>query len=41
MMNMTEFTEKLKKEVREYLPEDVKGVDIHNMTTQALHAYSL
>ena len=25
MMNMTEFIEKLKEEIREYLPEDVRG----------------
>ena len=43
MMNMTEFIEKLKDEVREYLPEDVRGdiiiddVEVVKMNDQKLH----
>ena len=43
MMNMTKFTEKLKKEVREYLPEDVKDeviiddVEVVKMNDKKLH----
>lgn len=43
MMNMTEFVEKLKDEIREYLPEDVRGdiiiddVEVVKMNDQKLH----
>ena len=43
MMNMTEFVGKLKEEIREYLPEDVRGdiiiddVEVVKMNDQKLH----
>ena len=43
MMDMKEFIEKLKDEVREYLPEDVRGdiiiddVEVVKMNDQKLH----